>query len=550
MRRLPKPKTNLLERAIAAVAPTWAYERHRARGMMALSGGYTGAGYRDNLFGWRPGTTDADAASLQDLPELRNRSHDLVRNSPIAGGAIETMVANVVGSGLTMQPQINCELLGLDDDAAEEWECATAARWCLWAESELADAFGQQTFYELQDLVFRSQQESGDVFPVLADKPRPGWPFRLAIQVVEADRVSNPLGQQDTPTLVQGIERAPDGEAIAVHIADRHPGSRLQMSLTKWTRVEIRGQQSGRRNVLHLYRKLRPGQTRGVPALAPIVEQLKQLTRYSEAEIDAAVNSAAMAVFVKMDHEAFEDLFTDESKEQIITDAQKWDGTLGKGAAVNLLPGESIESPSPGRPNVNFDGFVGAVMKQIGMGLNIPVEVLTKHFSSSYSAARAALLDAWRTFKIRRAWLAAKFCQPVYEEWLADEVAAGTISAPGFFVDPMLRKAWCGAQWVGDAPGAIDPLKEVKAAQLRMSEGITTLPEEIVAYDGGSWERKHTVAARVRTEREEAGLQAPVTMPMPGAAAPPGQAMPDPEDATGDAGDAGDGQQQGDDGED
>src|SRR5690606_12542726 len=118
---------------------------------------------------------------------------------------------------------------------------------------------------------------------------------------------------------------------------------------------------------------------------------------------------------------------------------------------------------NPGRPNAGFDPFVLAVLRQIGVALELPYEVLIKHFTSSYSAARAALLDAWRFFRRRRAWLARKFCQPVYEAWLADAVATGLVDAPGFFADPVRRASWCGARWIGDAPGQIDPQKEVDA---------------------------------------------------------------------------------------
>ncbi|MCE2830760.1 MAG: phage portal protein, partial [Oxalobacteraceae bacterium] len=171
-------------------------------------------------------------------------------------------------------------------------------------------------------------------------------------------------------------------------------------------------------------------------------------------------------------------------------------------------------------PNPNFDPFVSAVMRQIGIGMNIPYEVLSKHFQSSYSAARAALLDAWRTFRVRREWLAVKLCQPVYEEWLADAVATGLVAAPGFFADPMIRKAWSGAKWNGDGPGSIDPEKEARAARERMDIGLTTLAEEIVAYDGGDWETKHRQQVEEKEARIEGGLIAPVTMPLPGAAAP------------------------------
>lgn len=523
---MKKYTPNALERAISAISPQWALTRHKARLATAMSGGYTGAGYRESLAYWQPGVGDADADTVRDLRELRARSRDLVRNSPIAGGAIETQVAHVVGTGLSLQSRIDGDLLGLDEDAASDWQTKAEKEWLLWCESEYADAYGQQNFYELQDLAFRTHLESGDGFVVLASVRRQGWPHTLALQVVEADRVCNPEGAMDKPTLTAGIERDEGGTPVAVHIADRHPGAYVLAKGLKWTRVDIRGK-TGRRNVLHLMRKVRPGQTRGIPALAPIIETLKQLTRYSTAEVDAAVNSATIAMFAKMDPDTFQDVFDDTAQQQYVENAKRWDGTLRSGAVVNLLPGEEITNPMQNRPNPNFDGFVEAVMTQIGMALNIPKEVLTKHFQSSYSAARAALLDAWRTFRVRREWLASKLCQPVYEEWLADAVATGRLDAPGFFADPAVRKAWCGSKWIGDGPGAIDPSKEAAAAKTRLEIGLTTLAEEIVAYDGGDWESKHKQQVRERDERVEGKLAPDLSAPMPGQAVPGAQPAPE-----------------------
>ncbi len=512
-------KQSIIDRAIAQISPEWALKRHRARTAMALTGGYSGAGYHERMTYWQPGTGDSDWDTIRDLKELRARSRDLVRNSPIAAGAIETQVTHVVGSGLSLQSRIDAERLGMEDDQASEWQSSTERLFTMWAESEFADAFNHQNFYELQDLAFRSRLESGDSFVVLAGVNRQDWPFTIALQIIEADRISNPNLAGDTDQMTAGIEKNASGQPIAVHIADRHPGRGIPTSKMKWQRIAIYGN-SGRRNVIHLMRKLRPGQTRGVPELAPIIEQLKQLSRYSEAEVDAAVNSAVFALFAKMDPDTFTDVFDDTAQQAVLDSAKRWDGTIKSGAVVNLLPGESIENPVQNRPNPNFDPFVSAVMRQIGIGLNIPYEVLSKHFQSSYSAARAALLDAWRTFRVRREWLAVKLCQPVYEEWLADAVATGLVAAPGFFADPMIRKAWSGAKWNGDGPGSIDPEKEARAARERMDIGLTTLAEEIVAYDGGDWETKHRQQVEEKEARIEGGLIAPVTMPLPGAAAP------------------------------
>lgn len=535
MAKIAAPKPNLLERAISAISPTWALRRHHARVATAMSGGYSGASYADRFAHWMPGNGSADADTVGSLKELRARSRDLVRNSPVAGGAIETNVAHVVGTGLTMQSRVDAALLGLTDEAAAEWQAKAEREFRLWCESTYCDAAEKLNFYGLQDLAYRSMLESGDSFALLPQVRRPNWPHRIVVQVVEADRVSNPDGKADTETLVQGIERAAAGGApVAVYVADRHPGRYVNTKDTKWSRVAVRGA-ADRLQVIHLMRTLRPGQTRGVPWLAPIIDIVKQMTRYANAEVDAAVNSAAFAMFVKMDPEAFQDLFDDSSQGAILDAAKQWDGSLRSGQAVNLLPGEEVQSAAMARPNPNFDPFFQSFLCQVGMALNVPYEVLAKKFNSSYSAARASLLDAWRGFRIRRDFLASYFCQPIYEEWLADAVALGRISAPGFFADPILRKAWSGAAWSGDGPGSIDPQKEAAAARERMDIGLTTLPEEIVAYDGGDWETKHREAVRVKEARDRDGLNAaPAPAAAPGQPAGPAkparQALPDPED--------------------
>ena len=134
---------------------------------------------------------------------------------------------------------------------------------------------------------------------------------------------------------------------------------------------------------------------------------------------------------------------------------------LGSGMVVMMEPGEDIKIADAKRPSNNFDAFTTSLAKYVGAALEIPVEILVKHFTATYSASRAALLEAWKAFRMKRAWLAADFCQPVYEIFLTEAIAAGRLRAPGFFLDPLVRMAYCKAQWNGSAQGMIDPGKEV-----------------------------------------------------------------------------------------
>jgi lambda family phage portal protein len=441
---------------------------------------------------WMPMAGSPHSDIMRDLPMLRARSRDQMRNAPVALGAVNTTVSHVIGTGLTYTPAIDGEFLGLDDEQAEEWSDDVKRRFGVWAGSVDCDLARQCDFYGLQELGFRTMLESGDA-PVITPRISRNGKTRLTLQLLEADRVCNPGRTADTDTLVDGVELDPaTGEAIALHVARRHPGGAMvSASANDWTRIAIRGGQTGRRNALLIFKPLRPGQVRGVPLIAPILEPLKQLARWSEAELNAAVISGLAATFIKMDPDAFDSLYDEDAQGAIVDKASGWSGEMESGKAINLLPGEDISSPTPGRPNPAFDPFWTAMVRQIGMALEMPYEVLVMHFQSSYSAARAALLMAWKAFRSRRDMMAKMFCQPVFELWLADEVAEGRINCPGFFADDVVRAAWCAAIWTGDGPGSIDPSKEVDAAQKRVDLGISTKQAESILHDGVDWEQKH-----------------------------------------------------------
>jgi lambda family phage portal protein len=508
----PAVSENLIDRLVRYVDPVAARRRQQARVHLALSESYVGASTtRRAMKNFNPGSGDADADTLRDLPTLRARSRDLVRNAPIATGAINTVVTNAVGTGLALHARPDRAVLGLTDEEAEAWESDAEREFRLWSESTECDVSGQSNLRQLMSLAFRSTLENGDALALLPRIRTRNFPYSLKVQLIEADRLSTPTTRTETDRLVSGIEKDENGRAVRYHISKFHPGAvrrPFSRAATDWTAVEAVSA-SGLRNVLHLMDRRRIGQTRGTPYLAPVIEPLKQLDRYSEAEIMAAVVSGLFTVFVQNEAGSADLLnletggTTDTAADQVAADEIK----LGSGAVVGLAPGESINTANPGRPNAAFDPFVQAILRQVGVALEIPFEILIKHFTSSYSAARAALLEAWRFFSGRRAWLVDSFCQPVYEAFLYEAVALGRLPAPGFFQDPLIRMAWCGSEWTGPARGMIDETKEVDAARMRVELGISTLAEETSAITGGDWEAKHRQRAKEARMRREAGLE-------------------------------------------
>jgi lambda family phage portal protein len=496
-RLIKKPyEPTLLDKALGYLNPQWGLERIRHGTTLASYNSWVGASKRrKSMQEWKTSGGDADADTLFDLPTLRERSRDLCRNNPLALGAVNTNVTNVVGSGLKLHSRIYRDMLPINDAQADRFEQVVEREWALWANSTDCDATRTNTFAELQQLVFRSVLENGDAFAILPYRKLPNQPYGTCVQVIEADRISNTDHQMDSDKLAGGVERDSLGAPTAYHIATRHPGVAYGFT-TEWKRYPAYGQ-DGRRQVLHLFRRLRPAQTRGVPYLSPVIELLKQLGTFTDSELMAAVVGSMFTVFV-----------TTENGQGFTPPAEKQNELkLGSGAVLDLFPGEKVEFADPKRPNQAFDPFVLSILRQIGVALELPFEILVKHFTASYSAARAAMLEAWKYFVQRREWLATNFCQPVFEAWLEEAILLGRIAAPGFVKDAGVRAAYCHAQWIGPAKGNIDELREAKASELMVNAGFSTLAEETSHLTGGDWYQNHQQRVKEVTLRREAGLE-------------------------------------------
>lgn len=500
---------NAVDRVVRYFNPVKANLRFQARVrssmLSAMSPGYVGASRSDRaLSGWQTSTGSPDADTLTDLQMLRDRSRWLVRNSPLGAGAVNTTVTNVVGGGLKLQSRIDRTFLRLSDEQADAWEQQVEREFRLWGKH--CDAQRVLRFGGLQELAMRASLESGDVFVVLPYLKKSQSPYGLSVQLIEADRVSNPSNKPDSRECAGGIARDPYGAAQTYYIQEQHPGEvHSGGASATWKAVPAYGAASGRRQVLHLYKMLRPGQSRGVPFLAPVIKELKQISRYTDAELMAAVISGMLTVFVTSES-GESPLSPMTPTEETGASSSDSDIKLGNGAVVGLAPGEAVSTVDPARPNAQFDPFFMAIARQIGLCLEIPYEVLIKHFTASYSAARAALLEAWKFFLGRRAWLAESLCQPVYEAWLEEAIANDRIAAPGFFSDPLIREAYCGAEWVGPTKGMINEKDEVEAAILRMGARLTTLDRETAELTGGDWEANVQQQKKERRTLERAGL--------------------------------------------
>ena len=486
---------------------------------------YHGASREKNsLSGWITGGGSAeDDIDLQGSL-LRVRARDLYAGGGLGRGAPATMVTNVVGWGIRPKPKIDQDALGLSDDAAAEWQATALREFNLWARTAMCDAARQNTFWELQELAFRSMLVSGDVFALFGEKPNSRNPYQLVIRLIEADRVSTPESQGDSEAqntdgggrIVDGIEISRDGEVVKYHIATYHPLQDETPEEITWDAIDAYGKDTGQPNVLHLMTVERPEQHRGIPFVSGMIEQVKQLDRYMDGELAASLVAAMLTVFITND--GTNDDSYDSINDSVPEDAKVTDDSmrieLGNGNVYELPPGKKVDHVGVNRAPTAFESFVSEVVTIIGSSMEIPYEVLMHRYDHNYTASRSAMLDFWKVVRRYRQHFIERFNQPIYEQWLAEAVALGRIDAPGFFDDPAIRDAWCGCQWIGTSQGHVQPVQEATAAKIRMETGISTGEQEAMEYNGGDWmdnvrQRGRELAALngigVRQEDGEAG---------------------------------------------
>lgn len=430
---------------------------------------------------------------------LRQRSRLLYMSEPLATALINNPRNNVIGLGIHAKPRIDYEALGIQKEVAEKKQTAFEREWRLWAEDKRScDATGMNNFFALQQIAFTSWLLSGDVFALFKSYERTAErPYGLRVHLIEADRCStegNVSGTFGTTGIAKGsnnqvfdgVEVDDNGLVQAYYISTSYPSDNTypKRQGMKWTRVPVWGEKTRLPNIVHVMSAERPDQYRGVPFLSKVVEPLLQIRRYRESELMAAVIQSFFTVFVKEIDSGnidFNEALGGEDEKSERDDEFE----MGPGNINYLDKGQDVTFAQPTHPYSGFQSFCDTLITHIACGLGEPKEIILMQFQSSYSASRAALQEAWKTYKMFRKWFVDDFCQPIYERWLYEAVALGRVEAPRFFDDPAYRKAYSGVEWIGQSQGMIDPTKDVKAAKEAIDAGFTTAEAETVRLYGG-----------------------------------------------------------------
>lgn len=522
MSRRPKEKhTTMRERvagaidsAIGVLSPAREFERARFRSAtqtvreFSNRTSYRGASRERGAGHWVSSRKSADGDLLPELNSLRDHSRDLIRNTPIGSGVVETILANEIRDGIAPRSAIDPKAVGISPDEAKELQRLINLGFKTWAPH--ADIGGRMHFFDMQGLIERAIIADGDTLVVKRFKARRQSPFSLAYGIVESDRLATPskrLASEIFPKLGDeirsGVELGKDGEPIAYWIAKRHPHERGVHRLDQAFQRIPAYDRDGRKLVYHLYKLKRPGQTRGIPLLAPVIQFFQHIDEYMESELMAARVAACFSLFIKKNGDLGAIAAANAPDVDAVGNRLE---TLNPGTIEYLNEGEEPFAFEPNRPGSNFETFVETCVNFIGAGLGYPPQLIMSNWKGMNMAQmRGAMVQAGYMITASQKFLEREFCQPVFTDLVEEMALREDISVRNF---DALKPEYARAVWMAPRREAIDPVKEAQAARIGIAGGFNTATEEL-ARKGQTFEDHVRIVGDERALLEEAGLPMP-----------------------------------------
>lgn len=449
MRANKRPRT-IWDRALGALGLT-------RNSMVPRASVMRGAGM-GRLFGdFANSALSADQVIRMDGPTLRSRAIELVGSNSTASRVPQLFSENVIGKdGIIPQPLVGTTRKNLNEKANAE----ILRAWWEWYEPYNASVDRQNSWCELETLIVEGEPVDGEVLIRLVD----GFdnPHGFAVDILDTAQLDWSLNQEASNGRNEirfGIERDAWGQALTYHIFANHPS-------------EARGRRKHipvpAKDIIHLYFRRRPKQSRGYTWFAPVLIDLNNLGGYREAELVAARSAAAKMGFLskKMDENAGPPLEPEDGEESI-----RWDADPG---VIEQLPeGWEFQSWDPTHPTTAFADFESAILRSIATALRVSYMSLSGDLNgTSYGSGRIGLKAEQLVYQKLQQRLIEKVHTRVYRRWLTSAILTGSVRLDSFDVNRYTEVAWHprSMPW-------IDPKAEIEAAEKENELGVTTLTQ-------------------------------------------------------------------------
>lgn len=300
-----------------------------------------------NADSYDPNTT----ASLSVRQKLRSRSrYEVLENNPYLKGTILTLCGDFTGTG----PKLKVTDNRLSDAAKRVVE----EKWQVQAgKMKLRQKLWRMRLAKLID---------GETFCRMYIDPAMDYPVPLNLKLYETDQITSPgmmPKQSDKYNELDGIRFNDFEDVISYHILKYHPGgsplTRLFMSAEEgeWVKAKY---------MIHWFRKDR-GWLRGIPETAPSLPLCSILRRYTLAILRHAEVEADLTAVIETQGVPGTQIFDATSEDDPFETFP-----IDRGMIMNLPWGYTLKQINAVPLGVQFDEFVGAMLREITRPLLVP----------------------------------------------------------------------------------------------------------------------------------------------------------------------------------
>lgn len=469
----------------------------RQQGIPAIivpNASFEGASRSRRIGNWGTSNAGPNLAISGNLSTLRNRSHEFMRNHPLATGAIDTYVSNLVGTGIVPRwktgPFITTELKEV-----------LQKKWLRWTDE--SDASGNCDLYGQQALGARTIIESGEVLVRRRiRRSTDGLTVPLQLQILEPDHLPNDMNQQAATgnEIQMGIEFDWLGRRAAYHMYRRHPGDQFFSGMDSGLTSRVLAE-----DVIHSFRVLRPGQIRGIPWLSNILVSLYELDQYTDAERVRKKTASLFAAFIKSpagQGGADIDPFTGQP-------IQRSNGRdivgLEPGIIQYLDPGEEVIFSEPADIGQNTIVWLQQQLREIGVGIGLTYEQLTGDLSNvNYSSLRAGLVEFRRRCEMLIFHLLVfQICRPIMRWWMDALVLSNAVQIPKYWAN---RSEYLDVDWYGQGWEYVNPVEDRLAEQMDIRNGLDSRQSIVAKRRGRDVEDVDREIAEDNARADKAGL--------------------------------------------
>lgn len=308
----------------------------------------------------------------------------------------------------------------------QEWNQRARVVWDEW--TPFADLTSRQHFGTLQSLIARAWFTDGECFLLKSygESVVGGRVIRRPrLQLIEAHRICNPPWTAEGPAIIDGVEIDFRGRPVAYWLKEPDLATDLgtmfgasypnPASTERFRRLEAD-------TVVHIFEPSRPGQYRGIPFLAPVLNDLHDLDDLQALEMLAAKEEASVTWALETESGEVPPQFL-SSRERYAQRTQTPTGTettedrtkyltnvLGGGRKIALRLGEKLNRMTGERPSLASREYWDYLTSKVCAGVGIS-KLLVFPWSMQGTVTRADLDVANAFFRARSAVLGNAFTE-------------------------------------------------------------------------------------------------------------------------------------------